>query len=216
MSDIYIYISDKIYIFNIMQSIEEKILKRIRGSGCGSVYTSREFLDIGNRTAIDKGLSRLSKKGILRRIARGIYGYPERNALIGERSPNPETVAIALARRGGQKIVPSGATAANLLGLTNQVPAKIEYLTEGPSRRIMINQLPIVLKQTTSLNMATAGRVTGTVIQALRFLRKEHVDNKTIDKLCARLSKEDKQQLLRDIRLAPAWMGTIFRKVAEQ
>ena len=210
------YISDKKYLFNAMQSVEKKILKRIRGHGCGYVCTSREFLDLGNRTAIDKGLSRLSKQGTLRRIARGMYGYPERNAFIGELSPNPEAVVLALARRGAQKIIPSGATAANLLGLTNQVPAKIEYLTEGPSRRMMIQQLPLVLKQTTALNLATAGRVTGTVIQALRFLRKEHVNNETIEKLRSRLNKEEKQQLLRDIRLVPAWMGPIFHKVAKQ
>ena len=165
-----------------MQYIEQKIVRRIIGRGCGSIYYSREFLDTENRTAIDKALSHLTTKGGLRRIARGIYSYPEKNSLIGELSPDPQTVAAALARRGSQKILPSGATAANLLGLTNQVPAKIEYLTEVPTRRIMIGQLPIVLKQTTALNLAVAGRITGTVIQSLRFLRKEQISSDTIEK----------------------------------
>ncbi|MFI0348585.1 MAG: DUF6088 family protein [Chthoniobacterales bacterium] len=199
-----------------MQSIEQKILNRIRGRGCGSIYYSREFLDSGTRAAIDKALSRLTTKGELRRIARGVYSYPEKNSLIGELSPDPQTVAIALARRGAQKILPSGATAANLLGLTNQVPAKIEYLTEGPTRRIMIGKLPIILKQTTALNLATAGKITGTVIQALRFLRKEQVGSDTIEKLRSCLNDEEKQQLLKDIPLAPAWIGNIFRIVAKK
>jgi len=76
---------------------------------------SKEFLDIGSRAAVDQALSRLVKKGLLRRVDRGVYGYPEVNRLIGELSPRPEVVAKAVARRGSQRRLPSGAYAANLL-----------------------------------------------------------------------------------------------------
>jgi hypothetical protein len=76
--------------------------------------------------------------------------------------------------------------------------------------------LPVVLKQTTPARLATAGRVSGTVAQALRFLRKDQVDETVIEKLRARLSKADKEQLLRDIPLVPAWVGEIFRQIAGQ
>ena len=129
--------------------------------------------------------------------------------------PSPERVAQALARRGAQKLLPSGPFAANLLGLTEQVPAKIEYLTDGPSRRVMIKRLPVLLKQATPARLATAGRVSGMVAQALRFLRKEQVDETIIPKLRGRLSAADKAQLVRDIPLVPAWVGEVFRKIAE-
>jgi len=163
---------------------------------------------------VDLSLSRLVKKGILRRLARGVYVYPEKNRLLGELSPRPEEVAKALARRGAQKLLPSGAFAANLLGLTEQVPAKVEYLTDGPSRTAMIRNLPVVLKQSTPARLATAGRVSGTVAQALRFLRKEQVDDSVVARLRERLSEGDKEQLIRDIPLVPAWVGAVFRKVA--
>lgn len=198
------------------QSIEKSVLRRIYGRGRGSVFATNEFLDLGSRGAVDLVLFRLLKKGLLRRVDRGVYGYPEKSQLIGELSPSPEAVAKALARRGSQKLMPSGAYAANLLGLTEQVPAKIEYLTDGPSRRVMIQKLPVVLKQTTPARLATAGRVSGTVAQALRFLRKDQVDEAVIEKLRARLGKTDKKQLLRDIPLVPAWIGEVFRQVAEQ
>lgn len=198
----------------LKQPIEKSIIIRIYGRGKGSVCGSSDFLDLGSRGAVDLSLSRLVKKGILRRLARGVYVYPEKNRLLGELSPRPEEVAKALARRGAQKLLPSGAFAANLLGLTEQVPAKVEYLTDGPSRTAMIRNLPVVLKQSTPARLATAGRVSGTVAQALRFLRKEQVDDSVVARLRERLSAGDKEQLIRDIPLVPAWVGAVFRKVA--
>lgn len=199
----------------ISQSIEKSILSRIYGRGRGSVVSPSDFLDLGSRGGVDLALSRLTKKGILRRVDRGVYGYPEKSRLIGELSPRPEEVAKALARRGNRRLLPSGAYAANLLGFTEQVPVKVEYLTDGPTRRVMIRKLPVTLKQTTPARLATAGRVSGTVAQALRFLRKERVDDAIVEKLRKRLSEDDKKQLLRDIPLVPAWVGETFRRVAE-
>lgn len=196
------------------KSIEKSVLSRIYGRGRGSVCTPTEFLDLGSRGSIDLALSRLVKKGVLRRVDRGVYGFPKKSRLIGELSPQPEAVAKALARRGAQKLLPSGAFAANLLGLTEQVPARIEYLTDGPARTAMIRKLPVVLKRSTPARLATAGRVSGTVSQALRFLRKDQVSDDIIEKLRQRLSDADKAQLVRDIPLVPAWVGEVFRKIA--
>jgi ABC-type uncharacterized transport system YnjBCD ATPase subunit len=125
-------------------------------------------------------------------------------------------VAKALARRGSGKLLPSGALAANLLGLSEQVPAKAEYLTDGPSSRVMIKNLQVVLKQTTPKNLATADRVTGVVIQALRFLRRQQVGQEVVTQLRERLKPAERRQLVKDIPFAPAWMAPIFRKIAEE
>lgn len=196
------------------QSVEKSVINRIYGRGRGSVVSPSDFLDLGSRGAVDLALSRLTKKGVLRRVDRGVYGFPEKSRLIGELSPRPDEVAKALVRRRGQRLLPSGASAANLLGLTEQVPARVEYLTDGRARRVMIRNLPVVLKQATPARLATAGRVSGTVAQALRFLRKERVDDAVVEKLRERLSDDDKAQLLRDIPLVPAWVGEVFRRVA--
>lgn len=165
---------------------------------------------------MDQALSRLVKKGVLKRAGRGVYGYPRISALIGEVMPGANEVAEAMARRGSQKLLPSGVLAANLLGLSDQVPARMVYLTDGPSRKAMLGKLPVVLRRSTPARLATAGRVSGDVAQALRFLRREQVDDEVIVKLRKRLGKEHKEQLLKDIPLVPAWVGEIFRKVAEK
>jgi hypothetical protein len=195
------------------QSVENKIMSRIYGNNRGWVFTANHFLDLGSRTAVAQSLVRLVKAGSIRRLAHGLYDYPAKHPTLGDLPPNYERVAQALAGRDSLKIQPSGAYAANLLGLTEQVPAKIVFLTDGPDRKVQINKQQIVLKRTTPKHMATAGRISGLVIQALRYLGKDHVDAHIIGMLQKRLSAEDKQQLMKDLRFAPVWIGNIFRQL---
>ncbi len=198
-----------------MQSIDSKILNRVYGSGRGSVFTPGDFLDIGNRTAVDKALSRLALKGTVRRLARGLYDYPKTHPVMGVLSPNPDAIAKALAGKHGIRLQPSGAYAANLLGLSTQVPAKIVYLTDDPSRTVRVGNQEIRLQRTTPRNMGPAGRVSGLVIQALRYLGRKQVDDTVIQVLQRKLSTPDKKQLIKDIAFAPAWVGVYLRKIAK-
>ena len=207
--------SDKNEVINMAQSIENRVFDRICSKNSGWVFTPSHFLDIGNRTGIDQSLGRLAKSGKIRRLARGLYDYPEKHSALGDLPPNYERIAQALAGRDSLKIQPSGAYAANLLGLTEQVPAKVVFLTDGPNRTVQINKQQIVLKRTTPKNMATSGRISGLVIQALRHLGQDHVDDHIIEMLNKRLSAHDKQQLIKDLRFAPVWIGNIFRQLQE-
>ena len=198
------------------QSVDNKILSRIYGRHRGWVFTPITFLDLGRRAAVDQTLGRLTKSGAIRRLARGLYDYPAKHPDFGDLPPNYDRIAQALAGRDNLKIQPSGAYAANLLGLTEQVPAKIVFFTDGPNRKVQIYKQKIVLKRTTPKNMATAGRISGLVIQALRYLKQGNMDSTVIVKLKRRLSEDDKSTLMNDIRYAPAWIGNIFRKIQER
>ena len=195
------------------QSIDSKILSRIYGRHRGWVFTPIHFLDLGSRTAIDQALGRLTKSGTIRRLARGLYDYPAKHPDFGDLPPNYDRIAQALVGRDNLKIQPSGAYAANLLGLTEQVPAKIVFLTDGSSRMVHVGNWRIKFKKTTPKNMATAGRVSGLVIQALRYMKQENIDDRIIKKLKGKLSDEDKKQLMSDLRYAPAWIGEIFKQL---
>ncbi len=199
----------------MLQSIENKVISRIYGKKRGWVFAPIDFLDLGSRDAIDQTLGRLTKSGVIRRLARGLYEYPQKHPKLGILPANYEKIAQALAGRDNLKIQPSGAYAANLLGLTQQVPAKIVFLTDGANRTVLINKQQIKLKRTTPKNMATAGRVSGLVIQALRYLGQNHIDNNIIRILKKKLSDAEKRQLINDIRYAPAWIGNIFRQLHE-
>ncbi|MBF0489347.1 MAG: hypothetical protein HQL15_01845 [Candidatus Omnitrophica bacterium] len=196
-----------------MSSIVSKIKKMIHSKGRGFVFTKSFFLDLGSHKTVAKALERLADANTIRRLARGLYDYPKKHPVLGALPANHERLAQALAGRDNLKVQPSGAYAANLLGLTEQVPAKIIFLTDGPNRTVQIKNRQIVLKRTTPKNMATAGQVSGLVIQALRYLGRKQVNDKIIAILKKKLSKEDKIRLMADLRYAPAWIGTIFRQL---
>jgi hypothetical protein len=197
------------------QSIEAKILARIIRRGRGSVMVPTDFIDLGSRQAVDLALHRLVRKGTIRRLARGIYDYPKTHPVLGLLAPHPDLVAKAVAGREQARLQPTGAYAANLLGLSEQVPAKVVYLTDSQSRTVSIGAMTIQLRQTTPRNMATAGRLSGLVIQALRNLGQAHVTADRIAILKRKLPADQRQELLKDIRFAPAWMHPVFRAIAE-
>ena len=198
-----------------VQSIDSQVLDRIRDKGTGAVFRAADFFDIGCRSAIDQALSRQSRAGTIRRIARGLYDLPADHPLLGRLNAPSDAVARAFASRDATRIQPTGAAAANDLGLSDQVPMKVVYLTDGRSRRLQLGKLQIDLRHASPRNMTTAGRVSGTVVQALRWLGRGGVDDRTVSALRRRLSDTDKAQLLQDLGYAPAWIADIMRRVAQ-
>jgi hypothetical protein len=181
----------------------------------GSAFTPNDFLDLGGRDAIDKALSRLAAKGTIRRLARGLYEYPREHPELGKLSPDIEKVARALAGKHRIRLQPAGAYATNLLGLSEQVPAKVVFLTDGPSRTVKIGRQEIQLRRTTPRNMASAGRLSGLLMQAFRHLGKEHITPERMEHLKRTVPAKERQQLLKDLPLAPVWMHPLFRELAE-
>ena len=198
-----------------MQTTEKRVLNRVYGKKRGWVFTPGHFLDVGSYSSVAMALKNLCDRSVIRRLARGVYDYPKQHPKLGDLLPKPEDIAQAIAGKDNLKIQPSGAYAANILGLSEQIPAKIVFLTNGTNRKITIRKQEIVLKQTTPKNMATAGRTSGLVIQALKHLGKENVGEKEIATLSQKLNDDDRAQLMKDIRHAPAWIGTIFRKLSK-
>jgi len=197
------------------QTIDSQILSRIRRLGPGSVITPADFVGIGGRAAIDQTLSRMAKAGTLRRLARGVYLYPQKHAALGELQPTAEAIAKAIAGRDRARLQPSGAYAANLLGLSEQVPAKVVFLTDGPSRLVHIGRTTIQLRRTTPRTMAACGRLSGLVIQAFRHLGKGHITPQRIAHLKRTLPVSRRRELIKDLSLAPAWMHPLLRDLAE-
>lgn len=197
-----------------LKNTDSQILSRIYGHGRGWVFTPNHFKDLGSRDAIASALKRHKQSGLIRQLARGLYDYPKTDPELGPLQPSTDDIAKALAGRDAARLQPTGAYAANLLGLSTQVPMKVAYLTDGLSRTVQIGKRQIRLKRTTPRNMATAGKVSGLVIQALRHLGKAHIDEEVVAQLNRILDEQAKSQLMKDIRYAPAWIADIIRDLA--
>ncbi|WP_428989143.1 DUF6088 family protein [Methylocapsa aurea] len=194
-------------------SVPDRIMKRALAAGRGGVYTPSDFLDVAARAAVDQALSRLVKTGKLRRLARGLYDFPKVHPKLGQLSPAPDVVAHALARETGSLVQIAGARAANALGLTTQVPAKNTYLTDGPSRRVVLGKRVVDLRHASPKHLIAPGSPVGTVIQALRHVGAVRAAD--VAQVASRqLSASDKKTLASSAVQAPAWMRPTLVSIA--
>ena len=131
-------ISRQKYANKMIESIEDKILTKSKKCGRGSVFFVNDFVSYGNRNSVNKALERITEKGLMLRVARGIYCYPsiEKVYGLGPVPPSLDEIAKAIAKKDGAKIVPSGLYAQYQLGLSQQIPMNVVYLTNGVSRTI--------------------------------------------------------------------------------
>ena len=194
--------------------MQVKLLVRMRRQGAGKVHTSKDFLDLGSRAAVDQGLSRLADRKAVTRLGRGLYYVPSVNPTLGiELAPDIEEIAQTLARKTGSRIVPSGAVAANRLGLSTQVPAKPIYLTDGRTRTARVGNVILILKHAPPKDLPWGHPMSALVLQGLRYLGKSMIGDETIARLRRRLSPADRRRLLKDARYVTDWVADVVRKV---
>ena len=199
-----------------MSTIQDDILDRIRGHDRGKVFTPKDFLDLGSRDAADQSLSRLVRSGEIQRLGRGLYHYPRVNERLGiPIGPDPDEIAEALGRQTGSRVLPSGAVAANRLGLSTQVPAKPVYLTDGRTRQVRIGSMVFQIRHAAPKELSAASRTSAMVFQALRHLGRAAVDEQVIARLRRALSADQRQELLRDARYTTDWIAAVVRQVAQ-
>lgn len=197
------------------KSVDSSIRSRIYGHGKGWAFTPKHFRDLGSTAAVDSCLRRLKAAGTIRQLARGLYDYPVNDPILGTVAPSADAIARALVARDAIRIQPSAAYAANVLGLSNQVPSRIVFLTDGPARKVKIGKREIILQNTTPRNMATAGRISGTLIQALRHLGQDHVDDTVLAILRRHVADADHTVLRKDLVHAPVWIADLLLPLME-
>ncbi|MCU0413782.1 MAG: DUF6088 family protein [Ignavibacteriaceae bacterium] len=190
--------------------IENKIALKIRNLTKGSILFVEDFLDYGNSENIKKALLRLKEKGILVRLAFGIYLYPKTDKELGILYPSVEEIAEAIARRDKARIIPTGVQALNKLGLSTQVPLKAVYLTDGAARVVKIGKRTITFKKASPKNLLAKGEISALVIQALKSIGKEKLEEEMLAKVKSMLKNEKNEIIMHDAKLVPAWINKIL------
>lgn len=207
--------------FNIMRIeksyglLTANILRRIRSKGASWSFTPSDFADAGDPRSVGMTLTRLMRKGVIRRVRRGVYDVPRKHPLLGTAGAGPDAITQAIARRDGLKLLPSGAHAANALGLSTQVPARTTYGVAGRSRVVPTGgRAAVTLHQRSPKAMALAGRASGWIAAALRNLGQDHITPDRLRHLRASLDSKQRRELLADLRYVPAWMRPHFQELA--
>ena len=178
----------------------------------GGIVSPKEFLHLGTRANVDQVLSRLARKGLLLRIGRGMYTVPLKSRF-GIRPPSSRSVIEAISLRTGETIVPSGAVAANALGLSTQIPMRELFLTSGPSRSIKLGRRQVELKHAPHWQVREG--VAGAALRALLSMGDEYSEE-TLNQLWPKLSEAEKKQLKSSRGSGPAWLATAISRQVER
>ncbi|MDZ4728839.1 MAG: DUF6088 family protein [Xanthomonadales bacterium] len=195
-----------------MNSLPETILQQVRSLPEGGVLSPKEFLHLGGRSAVDQAFSRLAKAGKLLRVARGAYVAPV-SGRFGSRAPSPEKVVKALAEQSGEIFVPHGASAANILGLTQQVPIREVYLTSGRTRKLKLGRSEVLVKHAPRWMLALGTRPAGAAVRALAWIGPTHADE-SLASLRRTLPRSEWKALTSARATLPGWMAQAIGKEA--
>jgi hypothetical protein len=200
----------------LKQSIQEQILATIRARGRGWAFSSKDLLRGQSRSAVDLALHRLTKEGRIRRVIRGIYDYPEESDSLKQKlSPDLDQVAQALARKFGWRTQPSGPTALNLIGLSTQVPARMVYLSDGPSRTYRIGNRTVAFRKTVLKEAHFRLRESALIVQAFKSLGSKRITPEAVDKVRRWLDPAFRKKVLEDTHRVTGWIYDAIRKTCK-
>ncbi|MEK8017690.1 MAG: DUF6088 family protein, partial [Candidatus Parabeggiatoa sp.] len=192
----------------MMNSVSDKIMERIQLEGQRWVFIPSDFFDLGSQSAVHSALRRLSKKGNIRHFSRGLYDFPRYSQLWNEFGvPDQEGIVEAVARQAKCAILPSGATAANQLGLSEQVPAKLEYVWSKNTKKLQVGNRTFIFYHASQIWVDNCGySIAGLILQALDWFGVNNVDDsmvKYLARFSSKLSQKDKKLLKIN---APNWV----------
>ena len=196
-----------------MKRLTESILEEAAKLPEGTPITAKMWLHLGNRAALDQALSRLVRRSKLLRAGRGVYVAPVASRF-GSRAPAAQKVVEELSMRRGETIVPSGANAANALGLTTQVPTRTVYLTSGRSRKITLGKQIIHLQHAPAWQLTLAKEPAGEIVRALAWAGPERV-NMALKEIETKVPQSEFQRISQQISLLPLWMATALSQRAQ-
>lgn len=196
-----------------MSDIATTIKSRIQEFSPGKIFLTGEFSDVASNTTIRKTLGRLCQTGEIRRVIDGIYEKPVYSDLLKEYVPtDPEAVAYALAKYYRWNIAPCGDIALNKLRLSTQVPMVWSYISDGPYRDFDLEKIRISFKHRTNRDISNMSTITVMVIEALKSIGKDNVNDKVISTLQTVLSEQDKETVLKESSNSADW---IYRTIQE-
>ena len=197
--------------------IYTEIKKRIELAEPGMVFLTSDFADIATITTVRKCLGRQVEEKNIRRIMNGVYEKPIYSKLLKEYIPaNPDAIAYAIARSFRWTIAPCGDVALNKLGLSTQVPVGWSYISDGPYRKFSWDNITLSFKHRANREISFMSETSTLVVEALKTLGKERIDDDIILSLRNRLPEVEKKMMLEEATGVSEWIYAVIRKVCAE
>ena len=198
-------------------SVINKVEAKLKYTNKGRVFFISDFRSLGSEVAVRQALQRLVKKGTIIRLTKGIYYYPKKDELLGTLMPSAEQMAKAIAKRDKARIIPTGSYALYKLGLSNQIPMNVVYLTDGSPRKIQVGKQKITFKKTNPKNLAVKHQLSSLIIQGLKELGQNEITDTDIKPLEEIIKKSNEyKQIRQNMALAPEWIQKIVNPLLKK
>ena len=202
-----------------MESTDNKILTSIKKCGRGKVYYASQFARFGTPGRVQKAMEQLVARGELIRVARGIYCYPKIDKVygLGAIAPAIEEIAIAIAQKDKSMLAPTGEYAQFVLGLTQQMPMNVVYLTDGVSRKLTLEGgMTVQFRRSSPKAFKFRNKTAMLVNNALRSIGKKNVTEEQLTRITTILQEQNPLSVLQDLDNMPAWIRLIVKKAYEK
>lgn len=196
-------------------NIKISIMRSIDESQPHSIFFISDYAGLGAAETIRKILYEATLSGVLEKAGHGIYIKPKVSRF--GKVPVPlEKIAKEIALRDKCEILPTGSTAANLIGLSTQVPMNLSYITTGSTRTIKIGDRKISFRHASPRNFAAKGRVMPLLIQGIREIGEQNIKGEQYEAISRFIDRMNDPYLQEDLLLAPAWIQRIIKKNMRQ
>jgi Family of unknown function (DUF6088) len=171
----------------------------------GQIFTTRDCLVFGMRSAVDNALSRLVKMERIRRLARGVFAKDS----TFRRVYSDLEIATAKAESFGRRIVEAPLNIENTRSgdFGKPVEARTFYI-DGHSSQFKIGENIISFKQTTKRKMQLALTIAGEAARAVWNLGQTNGgDGQALMRAITWFHRNDRIDLRKNIRWMPAWLS---------
>lgn len=194
----------------------EKMNKYIESMPYGSAFMLSDFTDDLDYENVKKNAQTLEKRGVIRRVLRGVYDKPKYSKAINEYAvPYPNEIAKAIARGLKWGIAPDGNVALNILSLSTQVPANWSYVSTGPYKKYNINNVTIEFNHRASKELVGMSENTKILIQALKAIGRDNINGDIITKLKKHYKRKEKQVILEESKNTTIWIRDVIKKIMQ-
>lgn len=194
--------------------IKSYVMDRIERSEPHSVFFISDFVDKGSSETIRKIFIQATEAGMLERVSQGIYVKPKESRF-GRIPVSLEKLAVEIADRDKSRILPSGSTAANMLGLSTQIPMNMSYITTGSTRIVEVGGRRLSFRHAAPKNFAAKGNAVPLMVQGLKEIGENNISESQFAALKNFIDDTDDPYLSEDILLAPLWIQKIIRKLMQ-
>lgn len=191
------------------------LIENIMSENQGKIFSINDFYNLGTKNTIKSVLYRLNEEKQITRLMDGLYVKPKYSKILKEYSyPDASEVAEKLADKFSWTIAPAGDTALNYTGLSTQIPNEYIYISDGAYREYLYRGKKIVFKHTTNRNITSYSRELSILIQAIKALGKDNINEEHIEKLAV-FAKSIKEDLKEDTLKLPFWIQEVLEKIQE-